>query len=48
MLCLSQSPSLGAWIIDSCATDHVFGNLSLLSSFIVLANLPFIIIANGS
>jgi len=48
ILCLSQSLSLGPWIIDSCAIDHVFGNHSLFSSFTTPAILPSTSTANVS
>jgi hypothetical protein len=46
-VCLSQS-SLGPWVIDSGASDHVTGNKSLFSSLSTSGFLPSITSANGS
>ncbi|GAU27876.1 hypothetical protein TSUD_159700 [Trifolium subterraneum] len=46
-VCLSQS-SLGPWVLDSGASDHVTGNKGLFSSLSTSGFLPSITSANGS
>ena len=46
--CLSHSSSLGQWILDSGASDHLSGNKDLFSSLTITSPLPMIILANGS
>lgn len=43
-----QSHSLGPWVIDSSAIDHISCNWSLLHSFTKVVDLSFTIVANGS
>ena len=45
---LTQSLSVGPWVFDSGATDHITGNKSLFSSLSSPDNLPSITMANGS
>ena len=40
--------SLGPWILDSCASDHLFGNKDLFSSLTITLPLPIIALANGT
>ncbi|WVY93382.1 hypothetical protein V8G54_032470 [Vigna mungo] len=40
--------SLGSWVIDSGATDHITGNKSLFSSLSCPDNLPSVTMADGS
>ena len=40
--------SLGPWILDSCASDHLFGNKDLFSSLTITLPLPIITLANGT
>lgn len=47
-VCPSQSSSLGPWILDSGASDHVIGNKNLLCSLSTSSFLPTITSANGS
>jgi len=46
--CFSQSSSIGPWVLDSGASDHVTGNKSLFSSLCTSGFLPAITSANGS
>lgn len=46
--CLTQSSSLGPWVLDSGASDHISGNLRLLSHFTNATSIPFATFANGS
>lgn len=46
--CLSQSSSLGSWVLDYGACDHVTGNKNLFSSLSTSGFLPTITSANGS
>ena len=47
--CLSQSStSVGPWVFDSGATDHMSGNTSLFSHMNRSSSLPHVTIANGS
>ena len=45
---LTHSNSLGSWVLDSGATDHITGNKSLFSSFSTSSHLPSITMTNGS
>nr|CAN62317.1 hypothetical protein VITISV_026526 [Vitis vinifera] len=47
-ICFTQSPSLGPWILDSGASDHIFGNKHLFSSITTTSTLPTVTLANGS
>ena len=40
--------SLGPWILDSGASDHLSGNKDLLSSLTITSPLPMITLANGT
>ena len=40
--------SLGPWILDSGASDHLFGNKDLFSSLTITSPLPMITSANGT
>ena len=42
------SHSFGPWILDSGASDHLFGNKNLFSSLTITSPLPMITLANGS
>ena len=44
--CLSHS--LGPWILDSGASDHLYSNKDLFSSLTITSPLPMITLANGS
>nr|KYP55409.1 Retrovirus-related Pol polyprotein from transposon TNT 1-94 [Cajanus cajan] len=44
---LTHSTSLSPWVLDSGATDHIYGNRSLFSSLSTSAYLPSITTANG-
>ena len=44
--CLSHSS--GPWILDSGASNHIFGNKDLFSSLTITSPLPMITLANGS
>lgn len=46
--CISQMSSLGPWIIDFGATDHIFGNKSLLSNIYASGYLLVVTLANDS
>jgi len=43
---LTHSNSLGSWVLDSGATDHITGNKSLFSSLSTSSHLPSITMAN--
>ncbi|RVX05735.1 Retrovirus-related Pol polyprotein from transposon RE1 [Vitis vinifera] len=47
-VCFTQSPSLGPWILDSGAFDHISGNKHLFSSITTTFVLPTVTLANGS
>ena len=38
--CLTHTSSLGPWILDSGASDHLFGNKDLFSSLTTTPTLP--------
>ena len=46
--CVSQSSTLGLWVIDSRASDHITGNKSLLSYIVYSQSLLAITLANGT
>nr|KYP45441.1 Retrovirus-related Pol polyprotein from transposon TNT 1-94 [Cajanus cajan] len=45
---MSQSPSLGPWILDSGASDHMTGNQSYFSKLSFSDSLPPVTLADGS
>jgi len=45
---LTHSDSLGPWVLDSGATDHITGNKSLFSSLSCLDHLPSVTMVDGS
>ena len=45
--CVSQSSTVGTWVVDYGACDHIFGNKSLLSGIAYSQSLPAITLANG-
>ena len=45
--CLTHTSSLGPWILDSGASDHIYGNEDLFSSLTTTPTLPIVTIANG-
>nr|CAN80831.1 hypothetical protein VITISV_002503 [Vitis vinifera] len=46
--CLTHTSSLGPWILDSGASDRIFGNKDLFSSITTTFALPTVTLANGS
>ncbi|RVX07024.1 hypothetical protein CK203_030453 [Vitis vinifera] len=46
--CFTHTSSLGPWILDSSAFDHISGNKDLFSSITTTSALPTITLANGS
>ncbi|RVW85780.1 hypothetical protein CK203_055386 [Vitis vinifera] len=46
--CLIHTSSLGPWILDSCASDHISGNKDIFSSITTTSALPTVTLANGS
>nr|XP_009779654.1 PREDICTED: uncharacterized protein LOC104228811 [Nicotiana sylvestris] len=44
--CVSQSSTLGPWVMDSGASDHISGNKSLLSNIVYSQSLPTVTLAN--
>ncbi|RVW31623.1 Retrovirus-related Pol polyprotein from transposon RE1 [Vitis vinifera] len=46
--CLTHTSSLGPWILDSGASDHISSNKDLFSSITTTSVLPTVTLANGS
>ena len=46
--CISQLSSLGPWVLDSGASDHMSGNKDLLSFIIYSNTLSTVTLADGS
>ncbi|KAJ9707045.1 hypothetical protein PVL29_002162 [Vitis rotundifolia] len=46
--CLTHTSSLGPWILDSSASDHISGNKDIFSSITTTSALPTVTLANGS
>ena len=45
---LTHTSSLGPWILDSGASDHIIGNKDIFSSLTTTSTLPTVTLANGS
>nr|XP_009778353.1 PREDICTED: uncharacterized protein LOC104227744 [Nicotiana sylvestris] len=45
--CVSQSSTLGPWVMDSGASAHISGNKLLLSNIVYSQSLPTVTLANG-
>ena len=45
--CLTHTSSLGPWILDSGASDHIYGNNDLFSSLTTTPTLPTVTLVNG-
>jgi len=46
--CISKSSSLGSWILNSGASDHMSGNKPFFSQLTYLDSLPSVSMSNGS
>ena len=46
--CLTHTSSLGPWILDTGASDHIYGNKDLFSSLTTTPTFPTVTLANGS
>jgi len=46
--CIAKGPSLGPWIIDFGATNHMCGNKVLFSSLIYSDTLPIVTLADST
>ena len=46
--CLTHTSSLGPWILDSSASDHISSNKDIFSSLTTIPTLPTVTLANGS
>ena len=47
-VCLTHTSSLGPWILDSGASDHIFGNKDFFSSLTTTPTSPIVTFINGS